>query len=195
MTTERLTLGDITNASVVRGMKLDESLKLFGKFTVELIRYGKVVLRDEFPNTVMTLGRNLLLDSSLAGSSYSVTGPYIGLISSVSYTTGPAAGDTMSSHGGWAEAGVTNAPHYTIPRKTAVFSAAAAGVKALSSALAFSITTAGTLKGCFIVMGTGAVSTIDDTNGTLLSAGLFTRGDMLVDTPDVVNVSWQLATT
>jgi hypothetical protein len=113
----------------------------------------------------------------------------MGLISSVSYTA-IAAGDTMASHTGWTEAGATNAPTYTAPRKTAAWSAASAGSKAMSAALSFAITSAGTVKGCFLVYGTGAVSTIDNTSGTLYSAGLFTGGDKVVANLDTLNISY-----
>lgn len=147
------------------------------------------VYTEEFHNTVVTVGKNLALDTYLAGSAYTVVGPYLGLISSVSYSAISAA-DTMSSHSGWTEAGATNAPTYTSPRKTAAWSAASAGSKALSSALSYAITGTGTIKGAFMVYGSGAVTTIDNTSGTLLSAGLFTGGDRAVLSGDTVNVSY-----
>ena len=142
------------------------------------------------PNTVLTAGKNLALDTFLAGSAYTVVGPYMGLISSASYSA-IAAADTTASHAGWLEAGNANAPTYTAPRKTCAWSAAAAGSKALSAALSFAITGTGTVKGAFLSYGTGAVSTIDDvTHGTLYSAGLFGTGDRAVLSGDTLNVSW-----
>lgn len=143
-------------------------------------------------NLVTTVGKNLALDTVLAGSTYTTTGPYLGLISNVSYTTGPAAGDTMASHGGWTEAGGTNAPTYTAPRKTLSFSAASGGSKATSVAASYAITS-GTnviIKGCFLVLGSGASSTIDNTSGTLYSAGLFTGGDKTVSNGDTLTVTY-----
>jgi hypothetical protein len=95
----------------------------------------------------------------------------------------------------WKEAGATNAPTYSGTRKTAAWSAAAAGVKALSAALAFTFTGAGTVKGCFLVYGSGAVATIDSAaaNTKLMSAGVFTGGDKVVANTDVLNVSYSLA--
>jgi hypothetical protein len=152
---------------------------------------------DEIHNTVVTVGKNLTLDTLLAGSTYTVTGPFLGLISLASYSA-IAAADTMASHAGWLEAGTTNAPQWTTPASGArascngSFSAASAGSKALSAAKAFSISTTGTVKGAFMVLGTGAVATNLDTNGTLLSAGLFSGGDKAVGNGDTLNVSWSL---
>jgi hypothetical protein len=115
----------------------------------------------------------------------------MGLISSVGYGAGPVAGDTMTSHPGWTEAGGLNAPTYTAPRKTAAWSAASAGSKALSAALVFAITATGQINGAFMVYGTGALSTIDNTAGTLLSAGTFAAFKS-VSNGDTLNVSYSL---
>lgn len=148
----------------------------------------------EAPNHVTTEGANLALDTFLAGSSYTVVGPFVGLISSVSYSTTAITDVAAQINGtnGWKEAGSsTNFPLYTTPRKTAAWSAASAKSKALSSALAFPIiTTGGTVKGCFVIYGTGAVSTIADTNGKLWSAGVFSGGDKVVGVGDTLNVSY-----
>jgi hypothetical protein len=130
-----------------------------------------------------------LLDTLLAGSSYSVTGPYMGLVSSTSYSA-VAAADTMSSHAGWLEAGGANAPTYSGTRKTISFSAASSGSKASSAAGSFGITGTGTVKGGFLVLGTGASSTVDNTSGTLYSVGLFSGGDRAVVSGDTLNVSY-----
>lgn len=151
-----------------------------------------MVYEEEFFNTVMTLGKNLMLDQSLAGAAYTVTGPFLGLISSTSYSAISAA-DTSASHAGWLEAGNANTPTYTSPRKTMAWSAASGGSKALSSALSYAITGTGTIKGAAAWIGSGAVSTIDSTAGTLLSAGLFTGGDRAVLNGDTVNVSYSMA--
>lgn len=191
---EKLIAFDRNDANIIRGLgEHQEKAHIIGKYKVTCVdKDGNIKWEDEIINLVTTVGKNHILDNYLAGSSFTTVGPYMGLISSVSYSA-IAAADTMSSHAGWTEAGVTNAPTYTTPRKTAVFSAASAGSKALSSALSFAITGTGTIKGCFIVTGSGAVTTIDNTSGTLLSAGLFTGGDKAVANTDTVNVSYSLA--
>jgi hypothetical protein len=172
---------------------MDENLKIKGYYTVECVGPdGNVKWSDDIHNTVATVGKNLALDTILAGSSYTVVGPFLGMISSVSYSAISAA-DTMASHSGWTEAGATNAPTYTSPRKTLSFNAASGGSKGTSAAASFAITGTGTVKGAFVVYGSGAVSTIDSTAGTLLSAGLFSGGDKSVSNGDTVNVTWSLS--
>jgi hypothetical protein len=179
------------SASMTAGLSGSEHAEAHGRFEVWCTDAdGNELWREEFDNVVTTGGKNLALDTFLAGAAYTVVGPFIGLISSVSYAAGPVLADTMASHTGWLEAGGTNAPTYTAPRKTAAWSAASAGAKALSAALAFVATGTGTIKGCFLVYGTGALSTIDNTAGTLYSAGVFTGGDQPVVSTNTVNVSW-----
>jgi hypothetical protein len=189
---ERAPASDSSDASITRGGKLidTEAAEAHGYYVVECIGAdGQVKWRDDIHNTVVTVGKNLALDTVFAGSAYSVTGPFMGLISSTSFSA-IAAADTMASHSGWLEAGGSNAPTYSGNRKTMAFSSASSGSKSLSSALSFSITGSGTVKGAFAVLGTGAVNTKDDTNGTLYSAGLFSGGDKTVANGDTLNVSW-----
>src|SRR5215471_1270683 len=178
-------------AEVIGGGRMDEGASAEGKYNFECYGPdGVLKWTAECDNVVCTVGKNLALDSFLAGSGYTVVGPFLGLISSVSYTTGPAAGDTMGSHGGWTEAGLANAPTYTAPRKTASWSSASGGSKALSAAASYAITSAGTVKGAFLNYGSGALSTIDNTGGTLYSAGTFSGGDKVVGNGDTLNVSY-----
>jgi hypothetical protein len=188
---EKANIRSTVDAQVIRGGNMHEKAEVGGYYVAECYDPdGKLKWRDEIKNVVCTVGKNLALDTLFAGSAYTVVGPFMGLISSVSFGAGPMATDTMASHAGWTEAGVTNAPTYTIPRHTCVWGAASGGSKTLSAALTFAVTGTGTIKGSFIVLGTGAVSTIDDTNGILWSAGLFTGGDKVVSSGDTVNVSY-----
>lgn len=190
MTNERAQARHVTDASVIRGSGIDENANAHGCYEVECIgANGELKWREAIDNVVQTVGKNLALDTFLAGSTYTVTGPYMGLISSTSYTA-VAAGDTMASHSGWLEAGGTNAPTYSGNRKTAAWNAASAGSKALSASLSFSITSTGTVKGAFICYGSGAVNTKDNTGGTLWSAGTFTTGDKAVVNGDTLNVNF-----
>jgi len=181
---------DSADVTMIRSSDVDEKSEAHGLFVIECVGAdGRVKWRDTIENVVTTVGKNLALDTYLAGAAYTVTGPYMGLISSTSFT-GVAAGDTMSSHGGWLEAGNANVPTYSGTRKTAAWSAASGGSKSLSAALSFAITGTGTVKGAFLVYGSGAINTIDNTGGILYSAGLFTGGDKSVVNTDTLNVSY-----
>jgi hypothetical protein len=190
MNDERASAREHNDASVVRGGGIGEHSEAHGRYEIECIGAdGKLKWREVVDNVVCTVGKNLMLDSSLAGAAYTVVGPYMGLISSTSYTA-VAAGDTMTSHSGWLEAGGATAPAYSGNRKTAVWSASSAGSKALSAALSFAITSTGTVKGAFLNFGTGASATKDDTGGVLWSAGTFSTGDKAVVNGDTLNVNY-----
>src|SRR5262245_41305051 len=190
MTDERAQAREYHDASVIRGSGIGELADAHGRYEIECIGSdGKLKWRELIDNIVQTVGKNLALDTFLAGSAYTVTGPYMSLISSVSYSA-VAAGDTMASHAGWLEAGGTNAPTYSGNRKTAVWAAATSGSKALTAALSFAITSSGTIKGAFICYGSGASATKDNTGGTLWSAGTFSTGDKSVVNGDTLNVNY-----
>lgn len=176
-------------ASVVKSSSAADALTAKGRYIA--ICYdadGNEKWSDTFDNLVTTVGKNSLLDTYLAGSAYTAAF-YLGLISSVTYTA-IAATDTAASHTGWVEAGGTTAPAYSqSARGTAAWSAASAGSKALSAALSFSITSAGTLKGSFL----STIATKDTATGTLFSAGLFSGGDKVVASGDTISVSYTLS--
>ena len=193
MEIERAAAAAEAAACVARGALLREEAEAHGRWAVVCLGPdGEERWRDVVDNVVCTEGKNLMLDTALAGSSYTVTGPYVGLISSVSYSA-VAAGDTgaqINGSNGWKEAGGSNAPTYSGNRKTAAWSAASAGAKAFSGASVFSITGTGTVKGMFLLYGSAALSTIDDAHGTLWSAGLFSQGDKAVGSGDTLNVTY-----
>jgi hypothetical protein len=191
MTEDRAQACDSNDASVIRGGGLGEQANnAQGRYEIECIGAdGRLKWREVIENVVATVGKNLALDTFLAGSAYTVVGPYMGLISSTSYSA-VSAGDTMASHAGWLEAGGANAPTYSGNRKTAVWSSATAGAKALSAALSFAITSTGTVKGAFLCYGSGALNTKDNTAGVLWSAGTFTTGDKAVVNGDTLNCNY-----
>lgn len=176
---------------------MDDKCKAHGRYHLEYIDAvdsRKNWTRD-IDNVVTTAGKNAMLDAALAGSSYSATGPFMGLISSVGWSA-VAAADTMASHAGWVEAGSGSNYPLISARLTCAsgWSSASAGAKALSTARSFTIgATGGTVKGVFLVFGSGAVNTVGDTNGVLLSAGVFSGGDQVVNAGGTLNVSYSMS--
>lgn len=186
MSHEKLHAACAASAGIGRNVGQAEQANARGVYTASCHGAdGALKWTDTFDNLVTTVGKNDALDKYLAGSAYTATW-FLGLISLASYSA-VAAADTMASHAGWLEAGIANAPTYSQgARPTAAWSAAAAGSKALSSALAFSITSTGTVKGCFLT----SVSTKDGVTGILYSAGLFTGGDKALANGDTLSVSY-----
>lgn len=179
-----------------------------GAETVGVAGYYHVVCRDadgnikweeEFPNLVNAIGKELMLDTLLSGSSYTTVGPFLGLISGSSPTFD--AGDTMASHGGW-----TEFINYTVGgssvRGTAVFGAATSTgasptnvTTKTASAITYTITGGGgTVGGCFLVTGSGASSTQNNTSGTLYSAGAFATAK-ITTAGDTVAVTYSTTAT
>jgi len=160
---------------------------------------GNVKWEEQLPNLVNAVGKQLMLDTLLKGSSYTVVGPFLGLISGASPTF--AASDTMTSHGGWTE--FTN---YTVGgsavRGTAVFASATSTgttpsnvTTSAAAAITYTITGAGgTVGGCFLVTGSGASSTQGNTSGTLYSAGAFTTAK-ITTAGDTVSVTYSTTAT
>ena len=160
---------------------------------------GNIKWEDEFPNLVNAVGKELMLNTLLSGTTYTTVGPFLGLISGASPTF--AAADTMSSHGGW-----TEFVNYTVGgsavRGTASFSAATSSgttptnvTTKTASAITYTITGAGgTVGGCFLVTGTGASSTQNNTSGTLYSAGAFATAK-ITTAGDTVSVTYSTTAT
>lgn len=184
---EKLAVAAAAVACIVAGAAQAEQAHAQGVYTVRCLDAdGNLKWEDTIHNLITTVGGNDMLDKYFAGSAYTAAF-YLGLMSSVSYTTGAVLADTMASHGGWTEAGGTNAPTYSqSARPTAAWASASAKSKALSSALSYSITSAGTVKGCFLT----TVATKDGTTGILFSAGVFTNGDKVVANLDTLQVSY-----
>lgn len=163
---------------------MEEAIRLRGKFTVTCHdKDGNLKWEDTIENLVTTVGKNDALDKYLAGSAYTGTAR-MGLKGAGT----AVVGDTQASHGAWLEQGLANAPTYTGNRPTPSWSAASGGSKVVSAAVSFSITSSGTVAGCFINMNGSA--TKDDTTGILYSAGDFTGGSKTVANGDVVNVTY-----
>ena len=193
MTIEKQGFGDNAVAIWDTNAADNETVGIAGYYNVTCNdAQGNLKWEESFPNLVNAIGKQLLLDTLLKGSSYTVVGPFLGLINS---SPTFLAADTMTSHAGWTE--FTN---YTVGgsavRGTAVFASATSSglspaniTSSAASAITYTITGAGgTVAGCFLVTGSGAVSTQSSTAGTLYSAGAFA-------TPKITTVGDTVAVT
>ena len=193
-------VGDSAVVTLQAGAAKDESLGMAGVYHVECRdSEGNLKWTEEFPNLVNAVGKELMLDTLLKGSSYSVVGPFLGLISGSGSTF--SASDTMPSHAGW-----TEFANYTVGgsavRGTAVFASATSTgstpsnvTTSAATAITYTITGAGgTVGGCFLVTGSGASSTINNTSGTLYSAGNFATAKVTT-AGDTVSVTYSTTAT
>lgn len=200
MTQEFSNFGDHAEISMQSNVSGTETIGIEGVYHVVCRdAEGNVKWEDQFPNLVNAVGKQLMLDTLLSGTSYTTVGPYLGLISGASPTF--AAADTMGSHGGWTE--FTN---YTVGgsavRGTASFaSATSAGTTPTNvttktaTAITYTITGGGgTVSGCFLVTGSGASTTQGNTSGTLYSAGAFATAKVTT-AGDTVSVTYSTTAT
>jgi hypothetical protein len=180
------------NASIPEGMGVD------GYYKVECRDAdGKLKWNEEFPNLVVAVGKQLMLDTLLRTSgTYTTVGPFLGLINN---NTTFAAADTMTSKT-W-----TELTTYTVGgsgvRGTAVFAAASSAgttpsnvTTSTATAITYTMTGSATVYGCFLVTGTGAVSTLSSTAGTLYSEGNFSTAKT-VTSGDTVSVTYSTTAT
>jgi hypothetical protein len=199
MTNEKASCGDNAVASLQANVTIPEGMGVEGFYKVECRdAAGNLKWDEEFPNLVVAVGKQLMLDTLLRTSgTYTTVGPFLGLIGN---NTTFAAADTMTSKT-WTE--FTN---YTVGgsavRGTAVFAASTSTgttpsnvTTSAATAITYTITGAGgTVYGCFLVTGTGAVSTQSSTAGTLYSEGNFSTAKATT-AGDTVSVSYSTQAT
>jgi hypothetical protein len=200
MNNELTNFGDSATAYAQYNTITPEVVGIEGFYHVECRdEQGNVKWVDTVPNLVVAIGKQLMFDTLLKGSAYTVTGPFLGLVTSGGTF---AAADTMTSHSGW-----TEFVNYTVSgsavRGTAVFGSATSSgttptnvTTSSATAITYLITsTGGTVGGCFLVTGSGAVSTQSSTAGTLYSAGNFTGGSKTVVAGDSLAVTYSTTAT
>lgn len=191
---DKFGMGDSVDASVTRNAGSGDEFGLNGVYTFTCYdQDGNVKWEDGFENLTTNVGRQNLLDSYFANTGGGAV--VMGLMTNNAVPASiPAYTDTQASHTGWFEAGATNAPTYSGTRKTPSFSTATnanPSVLSTSAAVVFSMTGSGTVTGAFINI--GGSSTIDNTTGTLFSAGNFTAGSKTVTSGDTINVTYTLS--
>ena len=201
MSNELSNFGDHAEVTMQSNVAGSESVGIEGYYHVVCRDAdGNIKWEDEFPNLVNAVGKELMLDTLLRTSgTYTTVGPFLGLISGAAPTF--AAADTMTSHGGW-----TEFINYTVGgsaiRGTAVFTASTSTgttpsnvTTCAAAAITYTITGAGgTVGGCFLVTGSGAVSTQNSTAGTLYSAGAFATAKVTT-AGDTVSVTYSTTAT
>ena len=203
MSIEKSNFGDSASASVTRGAQHNETLGIQGWYDVKCFdSEGNLKWEDKAPNLVTAVGKQALFDyyfgaTGTAGGTASGTN-YLGLCGGTATYT---AADTMASHT-WTEVGGTNAPAYTGNRQAPSWSAATSTgstpsnvTSKTASALTFSMTSSGTVNGCFINSGASASATKDTTTGILYSAGNFTGGSKTVAASDSLAVTYTTTAT
>ena len=199
MQKEIASCGDNAVATLQANVTIPEGMTQEGHYHVVCRdKDGNLKWEEEFPNLVVAVGKQLMLDTLLRTSgTYTTVGPFLGLIGN---NTTFAAADTMTSNT-WTE--FTN---YTVGgsavRGTAVFGAASSAgttptnvTTSTATAITYTITGAGgTVYGCFLVTGSGASSTQSNTSGTLYSEGNFATAKVTTS-GDTVSVTYSTTAT
>ena len=199
MTKEIASCGDNAIASLQANVTIPEGMTQEGHYHVVCRdKDGNLKWEEEFPNLVVAVGKQLMLDTLLRTSgTYTTVGPFLGLIGN---NTTFAAADTMTSNT-W-----TEFVNYTVGgsavRGTAVFAAASSSgttptnvTTSTATAITYTITGAGgTVYGCFLVTGSGASSAQSNTSGTLYSEGNFAVAKVTT-AGDTVSVTYSTTAT
>jgi len=199
MANEISNIGDNAVASLQTKVNVPAGMGIEGWYHVVCRdKDGNIKWEEEFPNLVVAVGKQLMLDTLLKGSSYSVTGPYLGLLNA-SITA--AATDVMSTIvpskefiaytvGGSAVRGTA-----AFASSTSTGSTPSNVTSSTATAVTYTITgSGGTVYGCFLVLGTGASSTQGNTSGTLYSEGNFSVAKTTT-AGDTVSVTYSTTAT
>ena len=190
--------GDNAIATLQANAVIPEGMGVDGRYIVECRdAAGNLKWDEEFPNLVVAVGKELMLNTLLRTSgTYTTVGPFLGLINN---STTFAAADTMTSKT-WTEL-TTYTVGGSAVRGTAVFAAATSTgttpsnvTTSTATAITYTMTGSATVYGCFLVTGTGAVSTISSTAGTLYSEGNFSTAKT-VTSGDTVTVTYSTTAT
>ena len=187
MTMDKITATDKVEAVTKYNTMPEDTMSIHG--TYHAVCYdanGHIKWEDDIKNLVTTVGKNFTLDTTLGNTAGGA------VVMGLKGTGTAAVTDTQASHAGWLEVGLANAPTYTGNRPTPSFSSASSGSKTTSSAVSFSMTSTGTVAGCFINIGGSA--TKDNTTGTLFSAGDFSSSKSVVN-GDTIAVTYTATLT
>jgi hypothetical protein len=187
MTIEKTKATDVVSSGLTCNTKAGEDAKATGLFEIKCHdKDGNLKWTAESKNLVVNAGLAYMAGTALT-SVAQITTWYLGLYGAGASNT-PAAGDTMSSHGGWTEfVNYSNATRVAATFVTAT-TANPSVVTNTASPAAFNINGAGgTVGGAFLTSG----SAKSGTAGTLFSAADFgSPGDRAVVNGDTLSVTY-----
>lgn len=177
---EKVSAIDANSVSLGKRSGVSESADAHGRYDVVCTGPdGKVKWKDHIDNVVTTEGKNEALNQFLAGSAFTAAW-YMALQN--------GAAPTVASD--YAVPICTEVTDYTEgARPTVAFSAAAAGSKATSSDVSFSINASVTVDGVML-MDFATKGDVAQAGAVLYSAGDFSGGSKTVANGDTLNVSY-----
>jgi hypothetical protein len=186
MFNEKSKAADTMASSVSSNGGTTEGIKGGGVFEVVCRdKDGNIKWSAKSHNLVVNVGLQDMNAKYFSGSSYTAAW-YIGIYGAAASNT-PAAGDTMSSHGGWTE----NTSYSQATRPVCTFGTATTADPSVitnsASPATFSINATTTVGGAFLTSN----NTKGGTTGILFSASDFSSpGDRSVVSGDSVNVTY-----
>jgi hypothetical protein len=187
MTIEKTKATDVVSSGLTCNTKAGEAAQATGVYHIECRdKDGNLKWTAESKNLVVNAGLQYMAGSALT-SVTQITTWYLGLYGAGASNT-PAAGDTMSSHGGWTEfVNYSNATRVAATFATAT-TANPSVVTNTASPAAFNINGAGgTVGGAFLTSGSAKSGVV----GTLFSAADFgSPGDRAVVNGDTLSVTY-----
>lgn len=183
---ENINSQDTTAARSNSPISIDGGASVKGRWNIAVKdKYGNVTYEDVIENIVVNEGLDELLSATLAGGAQTTTW-YVGLTDGTPTT---AAGDTLSSHSGWAE--VTGYDEAARPTWTA---GSVSGQSVDNSGSVASVTISNnstTVGGAFLA----SDSTKGGTAGTLYAVGAFSGGDVTLSSGSTLEVTATFTTS
>jgi len=179
---------DIVTATVATNQGFGEGAAGGGVFHFKCYdKDGNLKWEDTAKNLVVNTGLQDMNTKYFKGVTYTAAW-YIGLVDDSGFSA-YAPGDTLASHGGWAETTAYSGGN----RATATFGTATTAdpsvISNSGSPGAFSITGSVTVRGAFLCN----VQSNSSTSGLLFSVSNFTGGNRAVINGDTLNVTYQFS--
>lgn len=197
---DRINYRESAGAGLIARPRAADTFNPKGVWDIQHFRRDKLLERFLSPNTIMTEGKNHVLDVAF-GAATQLTQWYIGLVDNAGFTA-IAAADTyagINDTNGW-----SSFESYTDPgngdsattRPAWTEDAASSGSITNSSVVSFDITASATVRGIFLVAGTNAQTKGDSTNtgNVMWCATDFSGGNRVVANTDTLKVSYTLNT-